>query len=111
MGEVPVVEGKCKAVLHVLFLRASGCIHGDCRFIPHPHNAENMAWHMQRVTNARHKFAIAGRAYQGLFRFVIIPIVNTIVVRPGMVGLFCQNFADHQLSTVAAIPHTGQSQQ
>ena len=85
---VPVVEGERKAVFHVLLFRPGRGIHRDCSLVPHAGDAVDVAGHVESVADAGHDFAIALGADQGLFGLVVIPIVDAVVVRPGVVGDF-----------------------
>lgn len=70
-----------------------------------------MPGHVNGMADAGNQFAVTVRADQRLLRLMIIPIVNAVVMRARMIRLLRQNFANHQLRSVARIPHGGKCQQ
>ena len=85
MRVVPVIEWERQAGLHVLFLDARGRIHGDRRLVPHAHDGVDVSGHMLGVADAGHQFGVGAAARERLLGLVVIPIMNAIMMRAGMV--------------------------
>jgi hypothetical protein len=60
-----------------------------------------MPGHVQGVTDVRCDAPIGGETIQCFRRVRPVPVVDAIMVGPGMVGLFCQDLLEDQLVAVA----------
>ena len=66
-----------------------------------------MSRHVQRVTRAGRDLAVALAAFERLLRLMIVPVVNAIVMRAGVVGRFGENLLDDPLGSVAVVADSG----
>ena len=79
--------------------------------MPHAHDAVDVTRHVLRMADAGHQLRVLPAAFQRLFRLVIVPVVDAIVMRAGMVRLQRQDLAQDQLGSITGVAHIGQRQQ
>jgi hypothetical protein len=85
-----------QAIEHIAFFGASGRVHADGGFVPHPCLGVHVTGHMQGMTPAGRDLAIAAATVERLFGLMVIPVVNAVMVSARMVRLFGENLANHR---------------
>src|SRR5579862_102474 len=79
--------------------------------MPHADDGVDVSGHVLGVADGGDQVGVGAAAGEGLFGLVIVPIVDAVVMRAGMVGVARQDFADDQLGAVSRVAHVDEGQE